>query len=106
MFWGWKCPAVYVPFLPVCLEVQDVGRCAVSAAGLVSESPTTLSRSMMTACAGAAGPPSMRSPTTLSWPMGCEHFILLVIAVVVVVIEEIVSGGWVLDPSRVASASY
>ena len=29
-------------FLPVCLEVQDVGRCAVSAAGLVSESPTTL----------------------------------------------------------------
>ena len=39
-------------------------------------------------------------------PMGCEHFILLVIAVVVVVIEKIVSRGWVLDPSRVASASY
>ena len=39
-------------------------------------------------------------------PMGCEHFILLVIAVVVVVIEEIVSGGWVLDPFKVASASY
>ena len=39
-------------------------------------------------------------------PMGCKHFILLVIAVVVIVIEEIVSGGWVLDPSRVTSASY
>ena len=39
-------------------------------------------------------------------PMGCEHLILLVIAIVVVVIEEIVSGGWVLDPFRVASASY
>ena len=42
MFRQWKRPAVSVPFLPVCLEVQDVGRYAVSAAGLVSESPTTL----------------------------------------------------------------
>ena len=31
-----------MPFLPVCLEVQDVGRCTGSAADLVSESPTTL----------------------------------------------------------------
>ena len=40
---------MYVPFLPVLLEVQDVGKCAVSEAGLVSESPTTLLRCMMTA---------------------------------------------------------
>ena len=31
-----------VPFLPVYLEVHDVGTCAVSAAGLLSESPTTI----------------------------------------------------------------
>ena len=31
-----------MPFLLVYLEVQDVGRCAGSAVGLVSESPTTL----------------------------------------------------------------
>ena len=30
-------------------RVQDVGRCARSSAGLVSESPTTLSRCMMMA---------------------------------------------------------
>ena len=40
--------AVYVPFLPDLLGVQDVGRCVGSAAGLVPESPTTLSRCMMT----------------------------------------------------------
>ena len=49
VFRQWKRPAVRVPFLPVCLEVQDVGRCAVSAAGLVSESPTTLFGCTMTA---------------------------------------------------------
>ena len=49
MFRRWKHPAVYVPFLPVLLRVQDVGRCAGSAAGLVSESPTTLSRCIIMA---------------------------------------------------------
>ena len=49
VFRGWKRPAVYVPFLPVLIGVQDVGRCAGSAAGLISESLTTLSRCMMTA---------------------------------------------------------
>ena len=34
VFRQWKRPAVCVPFLPVCLEVHDVGRCAGSAAGL------------------------------------------------------------------------
>ena len=49
VFRQWKRPAVRVPFLPVSLEVQAVGRCAGSAAGLVPESPTTLSRCTMTA---------------------------------------------------------
>ena len=40
----------------------------------------------------AAGPLCMRSPT-ICMPMGCERFILLVIAVVVVIIEEQVSEG-------------
>ena len=31
-----------MPFLLVCLEVHDAGRCAVSAAGLLSDSPTTI----------------------------------------------------------------
>ena len=40
---------MHVPFLPVLLGVQDVGRCACSAAGFVSELLTTLSRCMITA---------------------------------------------------------
>ena len=31
-----------MPFLPVSLEVHDAGRFALSAAGLLSESPTTI----------------------------------------------------------------
>ena len=42
VFRQWKRPAVLVPFLLVCLEVHDAGRCAVSAVGLLSESPTTI----------------------------------------------------------------
>ena len=92
VFWLWKRPAVWVPFLPVCLEVQDVGRCAGSMADLISESPRTLLRCLMTACAGAEGPPSMKSLTTLSSQWDVSTFISLVIAVVVVVIEIPVSG--------------
>ena len=58
---------------------------------------------MQVGCGGSSG---YEVADYLPFPVGCERFIPLVIAVVVVVIEEIVSGGWVLDPSRVASASY
>ena len=73
--------------------------------GALSESPTNLE--VQDNCLCRCGGSSEYEVTNhLVKPMGCEHFIHLVIAVVVVVIEEMVSGGWVLDPSRVASASY
>ena len=73
--------------------------------GALSESPTNLE--VQDDCLCRCGGSSVCEVADhLIKLMGCEHFILLVIAVVVVVIEEIVSGGWVLDPSRVASASY
>ena len=73
--------------------------------GALSESPTNLEvhDDCLCRCGGSS---EYEVADHLIKPMGCEHFILLVIAVVVVVIEEIVSGGWVLDPFRVASASY
>ena len=106
VFRRWKRRAVCVPFLPVLLGMQDVGRYAVNAAGLVSELPTTLLRCMMTACAGAAGCPSYEVADHLIRRIGFEHLILLIIAIVVVIIKELVSGGWPFDPSRVAFASY
>ena len=73
--------------------------------GALSESPTNLEvqDDYLCRCGGSS---EYEVADHLIKPMGCVHFILLVIAVVVVVIEEIVSGGWVLDPFRVASASY
>ena len=73
--------------------------------GALSESPTNLEvqDDCLCRCGGSSG---YEVADHLIRSMGCEHFILLVIAVVVVIIEEIVSGGWVLDPSRVASALY
>ena len=73
--------------------------------GALSESPTNLEvqDDCLCRCGGSS---EYEVADHLIKPMGCEHFILLVIAVVVVVIEEMVSGGWVLDPSRVVSASY
>ena len=64
VFQRWKRPAVYVPFLPVLLGVQDVGRGAVIAAELYP-SRRSISRCMMTACADAAGL-VYESPTILS----------------------------------------
>ena len=73
--------------------------------GALSESPTNLEvhDDCLCRCGGSS---EYEVADHLIKPMGCEHFILLVIAVVVVVIEELVSGGWVLDLFRVASASY
>ena len=75
--------------------------------GALSKSPTNLEVHDDCLCScGGSSEYEVRVADHLIKPMGCEHFILLVIAVVVVVIEELVSGGWVLDPFRVASASY
>ena len=73
--------------------------------GALSESPTNLEvqDDCLCRCSGSS---KYEVADHLIKPMGCENFILLVIAVVVVIIEEMVSGGWVLDPSRVVSASY
>ena len=73
--------------------------------GALSESPTNLEvqDDCLCRCGGSSEYEVADHPIK---PMGCEHFILLIIAVVVVIIEEIVSGGWALDPFRVASASY
>ena len=71
VFRRWKHLTVCVPFLPVLLGMQDISSCAVRAAGLVFESPTTLLRCMMTACAGAAGTLSYEVADHLIRPMGC-----------------------------------
>ena len=80
----------------------------MEAPGKVSAVPSGLPRGAgcRLVCRECGGSSEYEVADHLIKPMGCEHFILLVIAVVVVVIEGIVSGGWVLDPVRVASASY
>ena len=92
MFRQWKRPAVQVPFLPVCLEVHNAGRCAVIAAEL-SPSRQPILRCMMTALCRCGGSSGYEVAGHLIRPMGCERFILLVIAVVVIIIEEQVSEG-------------
>ena len=59
----------------------------------------------MTAWSDAAGPLRMRLPT-ICMLMGCEHFILLVIAVVVVIIEKQVSEGKGIGSIRYCTPPY